>query len=1105
MATAIERLQQQRQRQLQTQRQTARQRQQMLLRGQKPEPKKATKTISQKTKKVELTPEQKKALEKKEEAEKYISNLEKNIQTIQKKIDKIQEEKGYAPWEYTPTPETRRLANKIQGLKKDIIDAKVFVQRGYSKKQLQDIISAQQKRREVLRAESISRADRLRQQKERQQFGIFTGTVDVFSKTGEPQKRQYFQEGKKVGVADIEFKRREPSVEIKDISPDFAGVGGAEEVLSTGEKQDKTITITPQDIAGTYSYSGRNIPNINVSIMSDTTGIGGQGKKDVDIPKSIGLVPEDFTKLETQVQAKKDTSYSFDDALMQSGRNIFYNIDEAFGNKYGDKDKDYKNIFAPFKRIGKTKAEKPVFFEPNFGSIQAGGTGFTEVTFGDIEVSQRTNKALRVSAVRKQAKTKLDKKFDELQAKVNKRNIGVDKANEQLDKAIQEVNKELQNKVQKIEKQYPGQPDILEQTGVIVPKAISITTDVGAGLAGVIHPGIPVAYFTTKGAYQIAQGSKKDILRVDSGAGGQALTGYLDTAEKSPQTKAGEINLAIGALSGFGLVRAGNQAITKADIEALKKIPFKVSQKQIVKQGNRRLLKVSASKAGINTAAEGDILIPVKQLKSGKFVLGTGKGKITLRAIDYNKFNAAKPGSGILRTTETFTVRAQGNTRSVFIRTPAGNIFLTEDQLFSSTGFGDIAITGQDTITPFSFASVGKRTGTGFQFGGGEIKKIDIFKSGRVIGKFRPEFFGDYTDDVSKSFSNVIKGSGKKSSKQFLDDLYKSVSSTGKTAGKKTGKVITKSAGKNIQKNIQKAVLTQDKTASNIILGKVQKTAAGTLTKKAGLTTAQKVSQVLGTSAAVGIKQAIVPRQKSFQESLQGLGSVTSQNILETQTDKTKPDGRAGTITGTGVLSSQIQKPKLKTSQVTEQVTSPVITPISTPTLTPGFDIPKPKPRPPGFRFDFGFERKGKPSISRQPHDVFVKSRGKFRKITKKPVKNRAAALDLGSFTTDRTLARTYKVKPSKKQPAKEPQFKVPAQYNTLFGYKFRGFQQRKGRRQPLRNKFIEKKSYIGDTSSELRRLQVSKFLAQQKKQTQVRNKRNKKAGNIGFGMLRGF
>lgn len=102
-----------------------------------------------------------------------------------------------------------------------------------------------------------------------------------------------------------------------------------------------------------------------------------------------------------------------------------------------------------------------------------------------------------------------------------------------------------------------------------------------------------------------------------------------------------------------------------------------------------------------------------------------------------------------------------------------------------------------------------------------------------------------------------------------------------------------------------------------------------------------------------------------------------------------------------------------------------------------------------------------------------VKERGKWRTIGKKAL-TREQALALGAYVADNTTAVSARAKAINKRPVNS-NFKLPMG-------KFRDFMIRKGKRIPLKNTLIEKKSKRIDTFGEKKGLSVARFLAQRRK-----------------------
>lgn len=117
--------------------------------------------------------------------------------------------------------------------------------------------------------------------------------------------------------------------------------------------------------------------------------------------------------------------------------------------------------------------------------------------------------------------------------------------------------------------------------------------------------------------------------------------------------------------------------------------------------------------------------------------------------------------------------------------------------------------------------------------------------------------------------------------------------------------------------------------------------------------------------------------------------------------------------------------------------------------------------------------------ISRIGYNVFVKSRGKFKKVNIRPIRKRKA-LDLGAFVTDQSLAATYKISKTNMK-ANPPKIKFPKGYFLRTNKKFR-VKLVKGK--PIKNLAIEKRKFRLDTLREVNKIQAARFIAQLRKNT---------------------
>jgi len=139
----------------------------------------------------------------------------------------------------------------------------------------------------------------------------------------------------------------------------------------------------------------------------------------------------------------------------------------------------------------------------------------------------------------------------------------------------------------------------------------------------------------------------------------------------------------------------------------------------------------------------------------------------------------------------------------------------------------------------------------------------------------------------------------------------------------------------------------------------------------------------------------------------------------------------------------------------------------------------------------------------RKPHELLIKSKGKWRKVGK-PFPSKQRAEDVGAFFTDTSLPATFKVKPSKKKPTKKEQFSIPSNYFTREGFgKFRTYQVRKGKKVPLKNTYIEFQNRRLDTRGEVQKIHLEKALAENRKRLIKKQQINTNLNKMFFPQFR--
>jgi len=142
--------------------------------------------------------------------------------------------------------------------------------------------------------------------------------------------------------------------------------------------------------------------------------------------------------------------------------------------------------------------------------------------------------------------------------------------------------------------------------------------------------------------------------------------------------------------------------------------------------------------------------------------------------------------------------------------------------------------------------------------------------------------------------------------------------------------------------------------------------------------------------------------------------------------------------------------------------------------------------------------------ISRAGYNTFVRSRGKFFKANINPLSKKHSK-SLGSWLVDRSLSAQFKIKKTSKK-AQRPKLIFPLNYGQAVRRKFRG-KIIKGKEQPIKNKYFERKRHRLDTPREVRKIQVAKLHSEMKKKVLKRlpkpftlnknKKKKKKKGDL--------
>ena len=499
------------------------------------------------------------------------------------------------------------------------------------------------------------------------------------------------------------------------------------------------------------------------------------------------------------------------------------------------------------------------------------------------------------------------------------------------------------------------------------------------------------------------------------------------------------------ALATLGTIKATSKiksTILTKRVNELQKQKWSFTGTKITVEGDKTLLRISASKLTKRASAEAELFLPIRQLKNGRFVVETGKGAVYIRAQEPSLF-----GDQLFTKVQTFTTAGKGVSKRAFIKTPLGNVLIDDINLFISSGTGYVVPTGAKGFTPFRFGTVGVKEDVTTKLIGGDISKLRVYPSKfigetKVTGLFKVSQKGEMRE-FQKQFSSTILGKkvGKKTpwEKTHVEEFKKGIIKIEKVD---KGMVQVQKSTKELDKLTEGFTAKALKTAEKVALKELPK-----------ITTKFDVKLIAGLET----------KQKQFDGFL--LGDVSKVKQIQEKELVTKERLGVGmaldNLTKTIDLEGYSQKiaQDIKQVEVVKQKPRAIISVLTTPTI---IKPPKIKPK----KFKFAIRSKKERDIffkeEKQAYDVYIPEikTGKKIKVTKNPVMGRRRAEDVGQNITDRTLARTFILKESKKQP-KPLDFKIPPNYSRFYGFKFRGYKLRKGRKIPLKNKFIEQKKYI--------------------------------------------
>lgn len=262
-----------------------------------------------------------------------------------------------------------------------------------------------------------------------------------------------------------------------------------------------------------------------------------------------------------------------------------------------------------------------------------------------------------------------------------------------------------------------------------------------------------------------------------------------------------------------------------------------------------------------------------------------------------------------------------------------------------------------------------------------------------------------------------------------------------------------------------------------------------------------KTKQVPKEKTKVGLQPVLT---SSFDLSIEKEKlKQTPSNIISSSLEYKNPiKDYQETAPSLKLFQPQAQPQKLRQLLKQKQFEEPTIT-----TAPPSFIVPPVKG---GFLFNFEFPGEDITKERAIGYHTYVKEKGKFSKVSDKPM-TRKGAKSMGARFVDNTTAATFKIEPitvtrivqgEKKEIPRNFAYGELDSGDGFFNSvakKFRDYVIQKGRAKPIQNTWIEKKGKRADTSGEQRGLTVAKYKSEMKKKAMgvPLRKRKKQGGNV--------
>ena len=393
------------------------------------------------------------------------------------------------------------------------------------------------------------------------------------------------------------------------------------------------------------------------------------------------------------------------------------------------------------------------------------------------------------------------------------------------------------------------------------------------------------------------------------------------------------------------------------------------------------------------------------------------------------------------------------------------------------------------------FTKRGKKTGI-LVIGKDIVTKTDIrlFRKdiGKVLvsGRTDIDFIGRIKDSTTDVLSALHGKRGKKPMKPFKFEETAQETAAGK------GTVQLQKAIQKAEKKLSKAEEKKAEKATEVALQKMAAeniTIAQAIGRKAKETFAEELAyEFFAPASFKGVKffggfgqRPLLQEKNAINEAAKRIEKNISRPIpKEIAKELIKPIQKDISKPITRLFPKELLKPLPKEipKEISKEIAKELIKPL--PKLIPkeitkpiGKPVPKIIPpiipkTPLGAFFKIEFPKQNGRIGREQGYNVFVKEepfkRSRFIKVNKSPLPFESAKAR-GQYVVDQTIAQTA-------EPRKTTG-KVKAGERQLFGLDYKFYSPKK---QP--NRFIEKRGYAIDTGGEVRKLQVSRFLAEERK-----------------------